>query len=411
MSTLNTTEFAPELALLLQCARHHLKGGCQQQIQQLVNHPELNWRDVIHLARFHRLLPILHKVLFSKDLALDLPDSVLKALRGYQLKNIGRNFSLVQELKSFLEILDTHHIRAITFKGPMTAMNAYGDLSLRMFSDLDLLVHPDDFLKLREIAINQGYQCDKLMAVSERECLKQLSSQEQASYFQSQKEYSLLKVESRTFLDIHQGILSKQFLPLFDTRWIWQHTQERQVGGHPVLGLTPDVEVIVLAAQGAEEYWPQLGKLFDLAMLIENHPNLDWNSMLDLSESLDVLPRLILGLTLIQNLYGVTLPDQVDRHLKAAPPLQALAQEIQENMLNKPQHIDSKLTLNLVLYQLRLMTHWRNRVRCVLTLMNPTLADIAAIPLPKYLFFIYYLFRPVRLIQEVVWPQPAHPKP
>ncbi|MEO1510279.1 MAG: hypothetical protein AAFU84_21810, partial [Cyanobacteria bacterium J06633_23] len=110
------------------------------------------------------------------------------------------------------------------------------------------------------------------------------------------------------------------------------------------------------------------------------------------------------------NLYGVTLPDQVDRHIKAAPSLQALAQEVQENMLNKQQHIDSKLTLNLVLYQLRLMTHWRNRVRCVLTLMNPTLADIAAIPLPKYLFFIYYLFRPVRLIQEVVWHQPAHPK-
>ena len=410
MSTLNTTEFVPELVLLLHCARHHLNGGCQHQIQQLVNHPELDWRDVIKLARFHRLLPILQKVLSSEDISIDLPASVLKALRGYQLKNIGRNFSLLQELRSFLKILEAHHIRAITFKGPMTAMSAYGDLSLRTFSDLDLLVHPDDFLTLREIAIDHGYQCDRLMAASERECLKQLNSQEQASYFQSQKEYSLLKVESRTFLDIHQGILSKQFLPLFDTRWIWNHTQESKIGGHPVLGLTPDVQVLVLAAQGAEEYWPQLGKLFDLAMSIERHPNLDWNTLLDLSETLDILPRLLLGLSLIQSLYGVTLPDPVDKKIKASPSTQTLAEEVQGNMLNKHQHIDSKLTMNLVLYQLRLMTHWRNRVRCVLTLMHPTQADVAAIPQPKYLFFIYYLFRPVRLIQEIIWHQPAHNK-
>jgi hypothetical protein len=324
-------------------------------------------------------------------------------LHGYRFKNTGKNFALLKELRNFLEILEVHHIKAITFKGPMTAVSAYGDLSLRSFSDLDLLVHPDDFLKLRDIAIRHGYQCDQLMATAERTCLQQLNAQEQASYFRSQKEYSLLKPESHIFLDIHQGVLSKQFLPLFDTRWIWNYTQTTQIAGHPVLGLTPEIQVLVSVVQGAEEYWPQLGKLLDLAMLLARYPNLDWDILIDLSESLDILPRLILGLMLIQSIYGVTLPDKLNKKIKALPSIQELAQNVQGNLLfNKQCHVNSRLTMGMVFYQLRLMHHWKNRVRCVLTLMNPTLADIAATPLPKPLFFIYYLLRPLRLMQGMV---------
>lgn len=396
------TEFAPELVLLLQCARHYLNGGCQHQIQQLVKFPELNWSNVIKLASFHRLLPILSKVLSSNP-SIAPSGAVMKALHAYQLKNIGKNFTLVNELRKFLKILDAHHIKSITFKGPMTAISAYGDLSLRNFSDLDLLVHPDDFLKLREIAVGSGYHCDKLMAVEERECLQQFNAQEQASYFQSQKEYSLFEPESHIFLDIHQGILSKQFLPLFDTEWIWDHTQEMKIGERQVLGLTPEVQVLVAIVQGAEECWPQLGKLFDVAMLIGKHPNLDWDTLIDLSESLDSLPRLVLGLKLIQSLYGVTLPAKVEEKIKTLPAIQELTQTIQHNiLLENPCHVDSRLTVGMVFYQLRLMQNWKNRVRYVLTLMHPTLADMAAMPLPKALFFIYYLLRPFRLMQATV---------
>ncbi|MEM7796029.1 MAG: nucleotidyltransferase family protein [Cyanobacteria bacterium P01_C01_bin.118] len=403
MNDLITTEISPELVLILQCARHHLGSKCQYQLQRLVNHPELDWSKVLKLASFHRLLPILHKVL-SSDQSLKIPDSILKALHSYQLKNIHKNFSLLKELKDFLGVLDAHHIKAITFKGPMTAVSAYGDLSLRSFSDLDLLVHPDDFLRLRTIAIDQGYQCDKLMATSERECLKQLDALEQAAYFKSQKEYSLFK--RHIFLDIHQGILSKQFLPLFDTRWIWQHTQMLTIAGQQVLGLTPELQVLVSVAQGAEEYWPKLGKLFDLAMLMARYPNLSWHTLISLSQDLDILPRLLLGLSLVESLYGLTLPDSVNSQIRTLPSIQGIAQTVQDNLLfNRQCHVNSRLTMGVFLYQLRLMHNWKNRVRCVLTLMNPTLADIAAIPLPKPLFFIYYMLRPLRLMQGMVWHQ------
>ena len=401
MNILNAHELEPEMMLLLYCVRQHLNNNCQHQIQQLVKQNELNWVRVIKIAQFHRLLPLLHKV-FSSMSSVELPDKVLKELRKYQLRNIGHNFFLVQELIDFLGILDTHHIKAITFKGPMTAVSAYGDLSMRTFCDLDLLVHPDDFLKLRDIAVKHGYQCDKLMAVAERECLEILTPQEQESYFQSQKEFSVFNPKKRIFLDIHQGVLSKHFLPLFDTRWLWNHTQVTDIGGQKVLGLIPEVQILILCAQGAEDYWNQLGKICDVAMLMDKNPSLDWDYLLKISEELDIVLRLLLGLSLVQNLYDVVLPDSVQQKVKQISAMQSLVQEVQQNiLLGKRTYIDSRLTMGRVVHQYRLMTDWRNKVQFVWNLMHPTLADMAAMPLPKPLFFIYYLSRPLRLVQEM----------
>ena len=403
MTLFNATTLKPEIALLLYCVRWHLDTSHQEQLQaqirQLIEHEELDWNKMLKMARFHRLLPLLHK-LFTSSASIELPDFVLKELRIRHFKNLGNNFSLVQELVSILNILETEKISAITFKGPMTAISAYGDLSLRTFGDLDLLVHPDDFLRLREIAINYGYHCDRLMAPEERACLKKLSPEKQASYFKSEKEFSLWNPKNRICLDIHQGILSKQFPPLFDTRWIWDYTQTIEIGGRQVLGLKPEVQVLILCAQGAEDYWNQLGKICDVAMLVHHHPELDWDGLITLSKQLDVLPRLLLGLTLINSLYGVTLPGEIQQLLKDLPSIQQLAHTVQEDILLKNNcQSKSRLTLPRFIYQLRLMNDWKNQTRSVLAIMTPTLADLAAISLPKSLFFVYYLLRPLRLMQ------------
>ncbi|EKU97455.1 hypothetical protein Lepto7375DRAFT_6646 [Leptolyngbya sp. PCC 7375] len=399
MSTLRITELNPEISFLLKCARVYLNIDDPCKINQLIQQTSLNWDEVIKMAQVHRVLPILHKTLTLVS-PQELPDFVLPKLHQLHFKNIKRNFFLLQELIRFLDILKKHQIDAITFKGPMTAMVAYGDLSLRTFYDLDLLVHSHDFFKLRDIAKNHGYTCDLLMAKEERECLAKLSFQDQELYFNSQKEYSLVNVKNRIFLDIHQGVLSKQFSPLFNTQWIWEHTQQVKIGGHQVLGLTPEVQILVLCAQGVEDCWNHLGKLFDVAILIKNQPDLDWDKLVKLSKQMDVFPRLLLGLCLIRQLYGFTLPDQIEQQLQNCAFIQKLAEALQQQIILKS-NINSKSKLDLLnaAYQLRLMSQWKNRIKFILTLMQPTLADIATVSLPKSLFFIYYLLRPFRVMQ------------
>jgi len=57
------------------------------------------------------------------------------------------NFFLTKELLELLTLFEAHCIPASPYKGPALAIMAYGNLALRQFSDLNILVHkrPDVF--------------------------------------------------------------------------------------------------------------------------------------------------------------------------------------------------------------------------------------------------------------------------
>ncbi len=401
MGDLNMSTLKPEIALLLNCINVDPDLNRQAQIQQIIKQSKIDWEKLLKLARFHRLLPLLYKSL-SPFSSQAVPDHILQELRRLHLQTIQRNFRLVQELIAFLDILDAHSIKSITFKGPTIAQIAYGDLSLRMFSDLDLLVAPNDFLVLRDIAVKHGYQCDTIMAATERTYLAKLSKQQQFEYLKSQKEFSLYNPKSQFFLDIHQGILSKQFSHLFDVRWIWQHTQTINLGGRQVICLTPEISILISCAQGAEDLWCHLGKICDLAMLIKAQENLNWEYLLDRSNDLGMLPSFLLGLSLAQDLCGVILPDTIQQQLMNSTCTHTVAKAIQQSIFTQEHYsLQSKFEVSYTLHQLKLMPGWHQRLRFCLTLLEPTLADLATIELPSNLFFLYYVLRILRLTQQV----------
>ena len=59
--------------------------------------------------------------------------------------NLRRGLWFASELLRITHHLAKKEIRAIPYKGPVLAQSAYGDLALRHFSDLDLLISPRDF--------------------------------------------------------------------------------------------------------------------------------------------------------------------------------------------------------------------------------------------------------------------------
>ena len=68
-------------------------------------------------------------------------------LRERYHSNARRNLFLVSELLKLLKLLESHGIGAIAFKGPVLALYAYGNLSLRQQLDLDILVRKRDIFE------------------------------------------------------------------------------------------------------------------------------------------------------------------------------------------------------------------------------------------------------------------------
>ena len=67
------------------------------------------------------------------------------------------NSALFEELARLVDALAKHGIDAIPFKGPLLAIQAFGDLGLREFRDLDFLVRDEDLAKTIATLHSLGY--------------------------------------------------------------------------------------------------------------------------------------------------------------------------------------------------------------------------------------------------------------
>jgi len=66
------------------------------------------------------------------------------------LTNAARNVFLTNKLFEILNLFKKNDILALPFKGPVLAESVYGDLSLRQFVDLDILVHNHDAISTKQ---------------------------------------------------------------------------------------------------------------------------------------------------------------------------------------------------------------------------------------------------------------------
>ena len=82
--------------------------------------------------------------------------TTLDQLRDDFNDNSRRNLFLTRELLNLLTLFETHQIPAIPFKGPVLAASVYGNLALRQFSDLDLIIHKQHVAKARELLVSAG---------------------------------------------------------------------------------------------------------------------------------------------------------------------------------------------------------------------------------------------------------------
>ena len=131
----------PEIELLLCCARRSLDNGRVERIGALIR-GGMDWAYLLRQAELHAVMPLLCWHL-TRNCPDAIPRPILEQLRDYFHSNARSNLLLTEELLSLLDLLATHGVRAIPFKGPALAASVYGNIALRQFCDLDLNVSVD----------------------------------------------------------------------------------------------------------------------------------------------------------------------------------------------------------------------------------------------------------------------------
>jgi hypothetical protein len=391
------TNIRPEIKLLLCCTRTFIDEKNSENIKILLKE-DIDWKYLLEIAYWHRVLPLLFLTL-SNTYSQFVPKDVLTYLQRYYFANAQRSLFKSSKLVKILNIFAENAIPVIPFKGPVLAAATYGDIARRTFGDLDLLVHREDFIKTKEILMAQGFEPYADSSEKEAAYLKSLTVQEQNAYLRYHWELHLNNPKEQITLDVHQGILSKQFSFTYNTDWIWEDTKVISFADKQILSFSPENLIIVLCSQGGKDCWRSLNRICDLAEVIRAHPEVNWEKLWQRTTKLRMRRMLLLGLSLAHEFLDAELPENILKEIAVDSVIKSLCSQIIILFYCPKADSFSSSQLKIALFHLKLIEHTLDKIYyCYEHIVIPTIADRSFVHLPSFLSFLYYLIRPIRLM-------------
>ena len=289
------------------------------------------------------------------------------------------------ELGKVLARLRDDGVAAIPYKGPVLARTAHGDLALRRFADLDVLVRRADVSRAVVALRDLGYEPR----------LRLTPSQERA-FLASQCEWALDRDHGRLTVEIHWDIVPREFALRFDLERLWRTARPQSVDGLTVLVPSPEDLLLILVVHGAKHFWARLAWLADVAALIEAHPEMDWNQLLARARQCGGARLLGIALILVADLLGAAVPPDVAQRVANDASTTALAGQVAEWLAGAP--IPSERSLEALRAAMALRERRRDRITQLWrTALTPTIEDWGSVRLPAALLPVHYVLRPFRL--------------
>ncbi len=376
----------PEAQVLLACARLELTGAERDGLAQALA-TGLDWDWLLELAERHGLRPLLYRHLDALASGL-VPRRVLVDLWTHHERRALTNQLMAQELLRILALFDHAGIAALPYKGPALAASLYGDLALREFGDLDILLRPQELLAAKALLRSQGYHP-----------LYDLKPAVEAAFLASRAQYHLVMVHGESSIAVELHWMTDPDFPverITDDRW-WAELGHSGMGQGRVRCFSNRELLLVLCLHGSKHYWTGLGWLVDVAELTRKQSRADWDWMLGQARAMACERRLALGLHLAGELLGAALPADVRRHVAAVAVVDELAAQVAATWFTRECHTWGGLaSLRL---QLKLDDRPSQRLRHLTNvLFTPSLAEWSAWPLPRVLHVLYVPLRLVRLI-------------
>ena len=116
------------------------------------------WRRFIVQLHPEGIVPLLDYHLRSWPEKCRPPDEIMALLDRMLLRAAGRNLLVGRQVQDVVDAMDRAGISVLLLKGPALARTIYQDPALRISTDIDLLVHPEDVHASETVLEELGYR-------------------------------------------------------------------------------------------------------------------------------------------------------------------------------------------------------------------------------------------------------------
>ncbi|MBW3571912.1 MAG: nucleotidyltransferase family protein [Gemmatimonadetes bacterium] len=366
----------PEHALLLAAARSALRPAVRAEPPP----GEVDWDAFLALAARNRLLPLAHRLLADRA---EVPGTVRSRLRAAAADAGHRALARAGELRRLIGAMDAAGVRAVAYKGPALAVRAYGDLALRTYADLDLLVAPEDVAGAARVLEGRGY-------VSAH----RFSPAQDAVFRRTDGDYPFHHPRTAALVELHCHVSSARFCVRLPTAQLIARARPVPIGGGQVPALADDDLFLALCLHGAKHRWARLEWLTAAAALALR-AGLELEAIHRRASAIGAGRTVRLALLLARDALGLAPPPSTQRSISADATLAALAAEARALWFAAPAEDGTAANLR---FNYRLREGAADRARYAARwLFTPSPEDWAWACLPDALSPLYRALRPLRL--------------
>jgi hypothetical protein len=381
-----SSDVTQEMQLLLACCRASESEKDDGNIGTF-SYSSIDWDAFLKLVVRHRVYPAVYRILnnFAEN---GLPEQALINLRGRFESNRQRGLELMAELVRLINLFEQKRIPVMPLKGPVLALQFYGDSSLRHAGDLDLLVRPEHVRQIHQLLIENGYRRTNSPPFLRT---RQGKYSEEMLYH-----FNYLRDDGRISIEPHWSLVRNKHLFPVDADQLWTRQEITTIGGTVVKTLPLEETLLYLCMHGAAHVWLRLFWLSDVAQILRKNSTIDWTILLAHAIDLGIQRPLLQGLILSSLLLGSRLPEPVQAYAENDRLMPRLIKTGLSGILMRLPDSGARTLRVLVLEKLNeinLRQEIRYKLYCLATgLTSPN--DWKILRLPDVLFPLYFVLRP-----------------
>jgi hypothetical protein len=375
----------PEIQLVLACARAQLNPAAAGEIASAAAQP-LDWLKAIDLASGHGLSPIL-SCQVQQHATAGVPETIRLCLIERFRAHTIKNFELTKELLEIVSLLQNNGVDVLAFKGPVLSEQLYGDLSLREFIDLDILVAPNDASPVIMWLSAKGFHPQFV-----------LTRREFARFQRNRSDIGLYHKAKKLPVDVHWGLLSPGYSFSPAGHVPWDAIQSVSIASRYVKTFSSETQLLFSCLHQAKHNWLRLGRLMDLGALIQQSSAMDWQQIQKRSGSFGTARMIRVSLRLVQRLFEVALPGNITEWVENDACSRKIAERILKRLLLADTTTTEQPTPSDSLFRASMESLADRTFYWFDTILRPTPLEWALLPLPDRLYPLYYPIRVGRLV-------------
>ena len=379
----------PKLQFLIACAKVNPSqkdiNSIRSSMQDLQFGDE-NWQDLSALAHRHGIFPLFYLALKANTPVVKTKFISPEVMAEFKIQNmtiVRRNMLMTGELLKIINLLKENGIEALAFKGPTLAQMAYGDITLREYGDLDILVKKEDIYRIDVLLKDRGYKR-----------VLDITPVQEEVYMQNAHDLGLYHPQKRIHFEMHWALMNEDYPLQIDLEDIWKHPESVKINQQDIPTFPTSLLLFYLCIHGSKHLWERIEWVKDIDLLICAE-EIDWKMIVKEAKKRKFEKMVYLGFFLARHIFDTPLPKHITDRMSEMKVLKVLSDFVLQSWQTPPNAFGRTAAMLRLFPSAKEQLIYLNNI-----LIKPSFNEYWAIDLPKALYWGYYFVRPYMLMNK-----------